>query len=545
MPLTNSVIRRYTPPTCTLEVLAQSSSLSRWVGKSVLKDLRFELSFDDPRLSEEQKIVIRGDRDQLEALCTAVTNYVQEFLQMSPESFWANFSDLEDSTGALDQDQSDQLESQEQLQPPVSTQTLNSFNNQLPETEIHIKPNSRLTHNLFLGSLGHQASQPVVQLNLLQLFDLATALDQYSDDLLALPNLYQNRSSRFAIPGWVPAVAVLVVAIGLVPFTYQYAIQTKQKPSTTKDKLALEPSPLPNLATPAPALTPSDPLPALPFGSNNLSVPGSGTLPPNQTSAQNQAFPNVPLIANAPSQGLSPSPSTKSPTATFSSPSPGNSVFTAPPTGKLPAPLTLTQPQQINIQPKPNSSQANSTAFNQKNGVIAQNGDISLNSPTTPTNLPSTLPTVPPLITNAPNSRSSTLNQQNQSTTTSSVDAEDTSKLIERLRENSNSNKVATRNSNTVLDATTQLSEAKQFLTKRWQPPSGLNQTLEYSLMVGVDGTIERIFPLGKASRIYIDRTGMPLIGERFISPNRNGQSVTIRAVYSPDGKVQTFAERD
>ncbi|MCP6759015.1 MAG: DUF4335 domain-containing protein [Fischerella sp. CENA71] len=543
MPLTNSVIRRYTPPTCTLEVLAQSSSLSRWVGKSVLKDLRFELSFDDPRLSEEQKIVIRGDRDQLEALCTVVTNYVQEFLQMSPESFWANFSDLEDSTKASDQDQADQLQSQEQLQPSVSTQTLNSFNNQLPETEIHIKPNSRLTHNLFLGSLGYQASQPVVQLNVLQLFDLATALDQYSDDLLALPSLYQNRS-RFAIPGWVPAVAVLVLAIGLVPFTYQYAIQSKQKPSTSKDKLALEPSPLPELATPTPALTPTDQLPALPFGSKNLSVPGSTLQPLNQTSPQTQGFPNTPLISNRPSQAVSPSVSTTSPTATFSSPSPGKSVFTTPPIAKLPAPLTLTQPQQVNIQPKPNSSQPNSTTLTAKNGVVAQNGELSLNSPTTATNLPSTLPIVPPPIATAPNRRSSS--QQNQSsTTTSSVDTEDTSALIQRLRQERNSNKIATGNSNTVFDATPQLSEAKQFLTKRWQPPSGLNQTLEYSLMVGVDGTIERILPLGKASRIYIDRTGMPLIGERFISPNRNGQSVIIRAVYSPDGKVQTFAERD
>ncbi|MFB2769608.1 DUF4335 domain-containing protein [Pelatocladus sp. BLCC-F211] len=544
MPLTNSVIRRYTPPTCTLEVLAQSSSLSRWVGKSVLKDLRFELSFDDPRLSEEQKIIIRGDRDQLEALCAAVTNYVQEFLQMSPESFWANFSDLEDSSKALDQEQSDQLASQEQLQPSVSTQTLNSFNNQLPETEIHIKPNSRLTHNLFLGSLGYQASQPVVQLNLLQLFDLATALDQYSDDLLALPSLYQNRS-RFAIPGWVPAVAVLVLAIGLVPFTYQYAIQSKQKTNTSKDKLALEPSPLPELATPAPALTPTDQLPALPFDSKNLSVPGSTLLPPNQTSPQTQGFPTAPLISNGPSQAVSPSASTTSPTTTFSSPSPGKNVFTTRPIAKLPAPLTLTQPQQVNIQPKPNSSQPNSTALNAKNGVVAQNGEISLNSPTTATSLPSTLPIVPPPIATAPNRRGSSSQQNQSSTTTSSVDAEDTSTLIQRLRQDRNSNKVATGNSSTVFDATAQLSEAKQYLTKRWQPPSGLNQTLEYSLMVGVDGTIERILPLGKASRIYIDRTGMPLIGERFISPNRNGQSVIIRAVYSPDGKVQTFSERD
>ena len=542
MPVTNSVIRRYTPPTCTLEVLAQSSSLSRWVGKgrSVLKDLRFELSFDDPRLSEEQKIVIRGDRDQLEALCAAVTNYVQEFLQMSPESFWANFSEPEDSTNAPDES-----ESQEPLQNPASTETLNSFNNPIPETEIHIKPNSHLTHNLFLGSLGYQASQPVVQLNLLQLFDLATALDQYSDDILALPNLYQGRS-RFAIPGWVPAVAVLVLAVGLVPFTYQYAIQSKQKPTATEDKLASEPSPL---DSPTPAITPTDQLPPLPFGSNSLSIPGSTLASPNPSSPQAQGFPTAPVLPNAPSQAVPPSAST----STFPLPSQsssGNKVFTVPPAAKLPittAPRTLTNPgQQIRIQPNP--SQQNSSASRSNSGVVAQNGNISLNSPnssTTENSLPSTLPAIPPTVATAPNTRSSTLNQKNQLPTNNSVDAEDTSQLIERLRKDNNSNQVATRNSNPLFDATAQVSEAGKVLTRRWQPPSGLNQTLEYSLVVGVDGTIERIFPLGKASRIYIDRTGMPLVGDPFISPNRNGQTVTIRAVYSPDGKVKTFEERD
>jgi hypothetical protein len=518
--------------------LAQSSSLSRWVGKSVLKDLRFELSFDDPRLSEEQKIIIRGDRDQLEALCAAVINYVQEFLQMSPESFWANFSDLEDSTKAPDEP-----ESQEPSQSSASTQTLNSFNNQIPETEIHIEPNSHLTHNLFLGSLGYQASQPVVQLSLLQLFDLATALDQYSDDVLALPTLYQNRS-RFAIPGWVPAVAVLVLAFGLLPFTYQYAIQSKQKPADTKDKLALEPSPLES-PTPTPAFTPTDPLPALTFGSNNSSIPGSTLVPPTLTSPQAQGFPTAPIVPNAPSGAIPPSAST----STFPAPSqssPGKNVFTIPPAAKLPttsAPLTLTNPQQqVLIQP---NSPNNTTASSSNSGVVAQNGNLSLNSPTTATNLPSTLPAVPPPIATAPNSRNRTLNQQSQLPANNSVEAEDTPQLVERLRQDRNSNNIATGNSNTLFDATVQVSEAREILRKRWQPPSGLKQTLEYSLVVGVDGTIERILPLGKASRIYIDRTGMPLLGERFISPNRNGQTVIIRAVYSPDGKVQTFAEKD
>jgi hypothetical protein len=90
---------------------------------------------------------------------------------------------------------------------------------------------------------------------------------------------------------------------------------------------------------------------------------------------------------------------------------------------------------------------------------------------------------------------------------------------------------------------TPQVAEARDFLKKRWQPPTELKQTLEYSLLIGVDGKVERILPLGKAARDYVDTTGMPGIGQPFVSPNRNGQNVRIRAVFSPDGKVQTFPE--
>jgi hypothetical protein len=70
-----------------------------------------------------------------------------------------------------------------------------------------------------------------------------------------------------------------------------------------------------------------------------------------------------------------------------------------------------------------------------------------------------------------------------------------------------------------------------------------LKQTLEYSLLLDVDGTIQRIEPLGQAARTYIDETGMPLIGERFVSPMNNGQTPRIRLVLAPDGKVQVFRE--
>ncbi|MCX7593492.1 MAG: DUF4335 domain-containing protein [Fischerella sp.] len=558
MPLTNSVIRRYTPPTCTLEVLAQSSSLSRWVGKSVLKELRFELRLEDPQQPEEQRIVIRGDRDQLEALCAAVTNYVQDFLQTSPENFWANFSGLEDSSKVSDRPESQAPELQEQLQSPVSTQTANNFTNPRPETEIHIRPSNHLTHHLFLGSLGYQVPNPVVKLSLLQLFDLATALDEYSADVLALPALYQSRSP-FGIPAWAPVAAVLIIAAGLIPFTYQYALQsqkqrqTAKKPAPTEEQLALESPSTLDLPTPTPALTPTEPLPSVPLGSG-LSIPGSNLPPAPQTSPQ--AFPTAPVTpqASLKTTPSTPSLSAASPTPSFTLPSQssaGNVLTTPQTTANLPSsggktpPLTPTKPQPTVVQP--NSLQQNNTAPNPQSRFVTPGNELSPSSPSNTTSgISSSIPTVPPPIGTTPSNGGGNpfLNQQTNLPTSTSVTPEDTSKLVERLRQGRNTpTNVAT--SNTSFDFKTQVAEARQYLQKRWEPPSGLKQALEYSLIVGVDGTIERIFPLGKAARLYVDRTGMPLIGERFVSPNRNGQPMRIRAVLSPNGKVQTFVETD
>ncbi|MGB3654410.1 MAG: hypothetical protein WBA41_24820, partial [Rivularia sp. (in: cyanobacteria)] len=102
----------------------------------------------------------------------------------------------------------------------------------------------------------------------------------------------------------------------------------------------------------------------------------------------------------------------------------------------------------------------------------------------------------------------------------------------------------AAANSETLFD-TNQVAEVRNYFEKRWQPPSGLKQPLQYSLTVGVDGALEQILPLGKAARDYVDKAGIPQIGQPFVSPSRNGQNVKIRAVFKPNGQVQAFPETD
>jgi Domain of unknown function (DUF4335) len=537
MPLSNSVIRSYTPPTCTLEIFAQSSPLSRWMGKTVLKHLSFELRFDDPRLPEEHRVPIRGDREQLETLCDAVTSYVQQFLQQSPESFWVSFSGIHQSTTALDQPE---LKS--------STKTLNSFTTQIPGTNIRLEPSSYLTHNLFLGSLANHTSGPVIQLSLLQLFDLASALDEYSTDVMALPSL-NNTSSTLRFPAWAPIAAVLVLGIGFLPVTWQYANNIREKQQQTAKtsdpaavKTALETSPSLNFPTPEPGLTTPS--------SNSLS-----STPPLATST----LPQAPLTV---------------PSSSFSTPPPlfPNSSLTIPqrttailPNNRAMVPSSKIPGQEIAILPNLGQNPTGSTS--PQAGTLPQLRNLpprlSSNAGSLPTNIS---PVVPPSLDIIPNTnrgntriQPSSLNSQQLDETINSLRqpspgekptsqlpssrTADNNPFIDQLgdgRKTPTSTEVAT---GTLFD-TPQVAEAREYLKKRWQPPTGLGQTLEYSLIVSVDGTVERIFPLNKAAREFVDSTGMPEVGKPFVSANTRGQNVRIRVVLSPDGKVQTFSDQ-
>ncbi|MFM8009183.1 MAG: DUF4335 domain-containing protein, partial [Dolichospermum sp.] len=202
----NSVIRRYTAPTCTLEISAQNSPLSRWVEKNVIKDLSFQLQFDHSGVSADSQILIQGDHQQLEVLYDTVTSYVQKIIQEST----ADLSDL--------------------LQPEsiLSTPTLSSLHDQTPAAEVYLEPSHNLTHKLFLGDLANQTSGSVIELSLLQLFDLATVIDEYSSSNMVVLPTVNAETSTTTLPQWLPIAAVLVVAASLTPFTWQYAQKIPQ-----------------------------------------------------------------------------------------------------------------------------------------------------------------------------------------------------------------------------------------------------------------------------------------------------------------------------
>ncbi|HTL88492.1 MAG TPA: DUF4335 domain-containing protein [Leptolyngbya sp.] len=444
----NSVIRRYTPPTCTLEIAAKNSPLSRWMGQSVLKHLRFKLSFDDPRVSDDQWISIRGDRAQLQALCDAVSQYVQNFLSQSSR-----------------------------LSYPSSTAVAEPVTDSIPQSEqnsagIHLQPKGLISHQLHLGTLASESSGSTLQLSAVQLADLATALDEYAADVTALPTL-ERPSWVNSQPAWGAIAAALIVAVGVTAsiarvFEPTAQTQTAAAPETSQGASSndqrLPVQPLPN--TPAPstiATLPTTPLPIAP--------PAGTTSPPvGATSPTPTQPPQIPQLK-----------------------------VSQEPTVTAPAP-------QLDIPVR----------------------DVPAAAIPNPTKAPTAPPTAKP---------QSTANPSAEPVPPAAGDAE----IASRSAVPSIASLQAARPI-TAGAAIPQVAEVKTFFQKNWKPPAGMKEDIEYRLTLAPDGSIAKIEPLNEAAGRFLGPE-FPLIGDKFVSPLKDGSSPTIRLLLTPKGTVQTFLE--
>ncbi|NJO67277.1 MAG: DUF4335 domain-containing protein [Leptolyngbyaceae cyanobacterium RM1_405_57] len=490
MSLPNSVLRRYTPPTCTLEIAAKGSPLSRWAGRPVLKQLRFHLSFDDPRLPPEEQVQITGDRTQLEALCEAVERYVQTVLGNAPMPGQAvpllveSFDQLE----SLPDGASGRAENGTAVIHPMNeSYASEGYANESYANEsyadgngagvagIHLKPKGLLSHDLCLGELSTGESN-VVRLSALQLFDLANALDEYSAEAIALPTL--NRPTWFnTTPAWAKVAAVLVLAVGvstaIVRFVDPYA---GQPTITAANEDTSETATTEGIFDEDPPNTALEPLPS-----------GKDASPPNSQPL------DIPL---PPSAETLPSPGTGLPSIGV--------PRTATPNAPVPsAPRTPANLPDVAIAPSQQRSDAPGTGSNPSQLQIPEG---------------------------------ETPNAARSSGQSDALPSLESAPLSQEGGDRPNP-------TSTAFDTIPQVAEARTFFQERWQPPESLDQTLEYRLQLGADGTIQRIIPLGRAAGDYIDRTGMPLPGEPFVSPIENGGSPQIRIVLDPNGRVQTFLE--
>ncbi len=523
MIISRSIIKKYTPPTCTLKVMGKRSVLSQWSKHPLLKDVRFELRFDDPRKTKEQKITLQGDQLQLEALCEVVNDYVQDFLQQSALSV----KSAKTSNWELNAQNSTSVT--ETPAPPGLAV--------VSETP-HLQTQGLLSHQLSFGNLANQVSGSKIYLSALQLFDLATALEEYSTEMEALPSLNpdENRSQQ---PTWAGMAAAVLLAVGLTTAVLKLTnqVQFSAQSEAIKDEVALtEPESTPVQPeiplVPEPpeiALPPSPILPAPLASTETLPPPPRvGTPPPPPPKTEILIQPEIPI-----SPSVSPTPSVSSVSSAASA-----SRSSRPPSTIPPAPKVTTQIEKTNESESENAL-ASLPKEDKSNLSALPPPSEELPSPEIQ-NLPSEapkLPKLPSLSASAPDVTSSG---------SSSVIPDATVSIAAQNR--ALESKAAPSPETAVLSPNLppelpQVDQIKQYFQERWQPPENLDQPIEYRLFLNRDGSIQRVAPLGRISSNYIDRTSMPLAGEPFVDPLETEGTPQIRVVFDADGSVFSFLE--
>jgi len=478
-----NVLRRYTPPTCTLEILAQQSPLSRWAGQTVLKHLRFQLRFDDPKLPQEEWLSVTGDRTQLEELWEVTQDYVQAFLQQSQIRLGNVLQPLPAIANGVADSPEAALAEADASQGNGPTLSL------VPPAKISLEPAGLLTHRLHLASLAPVPGQ-TINLSTLQLFDLADALDQYAAESVTLPNLSRQRRSLI-VPNWGQVAAMAVLAVGLTTSLLRMtdaSLRAKQQEQPTSSQGASSrdqrianqlppsavspPSPLaplaglPNVALPPLGSTLPDPLPSLQPSPNPTTSPGQK---PEQTQGKQGTIANlqkVPVQRNTPTN----------------------------------APTTVTIDQMPG---------AESAAASRSTGpsAVARSANP---------------PAAPAVTVELP---SPSLKAPSRSDLGTAAD-------LQPARENTS-----------AFDVIPQVAEARDYFAARWKPPTQLPQSLEYTIQVDAEGKVMRIIPLTEASGQFIDYSEIPPAGEALVSPLKKGKSARIRLVLGVDGKVQALLE--
>lgn len=520
------VLRRYTPPTCTLEVTAKTSLLSRWTGKPVLKDLEFTLHFDDPRLLKEEHLMLQGDRSQLEALQEAVTVYIQSFLSQSLSELNRAFlkseitpaplpsltpapSDQAVETSAPPEVAVNETDTNNPYTPPEVFSPVTGFH--YNPAGIYLQPGTQLDHTLFLGSLATPETGETLSLTVLQLFDLATALDECLMDVVALPSLHHDTPAP--TPAWVRNVAILLVTIGVSAGTLHLLNQQPEPVTETAStdrnpEETIQLSPLPSAVTPTTPTPLTSPPPAIPPNPN---------FPTADISPQ-------PVIIPAPVEVPAPifPPGTPQAPPPIAAPRDQNTLVIIPEPAPAPPPSTIASgpvapaPRPIApIAPPPGPPVDAGTPF----GV----------QPSAP-NIGAGVIELPPLA----DAESGNLERELETLSRSPVESE---------RQALGMGESPTEENRTLFDVIPQVTEVRDYFEQNWQPPAELTETLQYRLVLNPDGSIGQIIPIGKASGDYIDRTEMPLIGEPFVSEVPDGSSPNIRVVLRPSGRVQTFLE--
>lgn len=328
MLLNNTPLQTYTPPTCTLKLWDKRHLLSRWGELISLDSIEFELQFDDPRLLEEDQVIIKGDRIQLELLRNVVQTYVKNFLH-NTGSYIDGIPEIQ-----LSQNHQETTNPKAIASPSLSPQGL-------------------LSHHLALGSLASQASHSSVSLSLSQLFDLVNALEAYNKTIVTLADGKKTPLKKslavWIATGTVAALAILIPTVGM---KWYRQLNTTDDPADDTTETADSTLPFLDVAPPVPP-PPKTPLPT---PSLAPSLANRDPLPPPGEIAQGTPPPRNPNVAiQAPPLRVIPPPPVAPPAPPQPNTAQSNASGTVEPVplhllpnGQAPIVMPSLPPQQVN-----------------------------------------------------------------------------------------------------------------------------------------------------------------------------------------------------
>lgn len=449
---------------------------------------------------------INGNFQQLEALRQAINVYLQDLLKTTPQSYKATLLAGVSTATTFQQTATTTVDPSQTPSPtPTSSSTPATTEQPSPASDnIYVESMAGLRHQLHLGVLATETTGDRISLSTLQLFDLAAACDRYASDKQKRAQIPIHPTNLKAVPQWARMVALLVVTTGVtatVMETWERRSQPSQEVASTPDRTTVSPNP----TVPSPSPT---------FPSSVEEVP----LPPDQelSSRQQQSSPE-PTASPSPSPSPSPTTDNTSGTGDPSTPPP------PPPeaTSTLPPPRTPNNQSLSRDVPTTPMSPLPSDSTNRRR----QPTPTPMATPTPSATSENTLPEISP-------------NQQGGATTNSDGSQTALAPSPDASAEGSTNGETSTKTANLQ-----QVREAQEYFQSQWQGNPDLEEPLQYHLRLNPDGTVKYIRPLSNTSGQYIDRTGIPLMGESLVSPLPSGEEMRIRVVLEPEGEVKVFSE--
>jgi hypothetical protein len=363
------------------------------------------------------------------------------------------------------------------------------------------------------------------KLSTLQFFDLAEVLDQWAADTVALPadaapakrfNVPFSLSALPVVPTWGRVAASAVAAVGVSAGIFQLLVGGMGSP-----QVASRPDPIV--------------VAGQPVGTADQSFPGAIVAPGAVPSAMASTTPPGLLLPPVPTgaSGAMPPPM-------------ASNTESIPVAGTLPPPaIAQSIPARSSIIP-PAMRNARKPIVIEPRPIAQPPGTGIAPAPTAdaPASAPAMAAAPVPSLENAPSSATDQASMRENQAAVAGVSAKAAEPALLRpaapiAQLPPTEFKVAE-----PLPNTSQVTEAQAYFQQRWSPQKGLTFPLQYRLTIGKDGTVAANEPLSSQSSNWLDRSGVPLQGEPFVSALADGTEQTIVLTLRSNGGVEAVLEQ-